>query len=521
MNLYLYGPPASGKSTVGRFLAQHTGFGYVDLDTLIETIAGKSIPEIFEREGETGFRRIEKAALERVTRVTNQIVALGGGALLDEENRRSVENSGMIFCLQAEMKTLKKRLSRDETQRPLLAEDQLNKLEQLLQKRKEHYASFRYQISTDQKTIADIAWEIQTLAGLFLVEGMGLPYEVRVVRNGFERIAEILTQKGFRGNLFVLTDENVAHHYLALLEDQLIDYGYKVSKMTLPPGEQTKTIETLQAIWTNMVEQGLDRSSTLVALGGGVVSDIGGFSSATFMRGIPWIVLPTTLLAMADASIGGKTGVNLPIGKNLVGAFHSPRFVLVDPQTLRTLPDQELRAGLAEVVKSAVIGDADLAEICLQGLDQVLQQLDEVVKRAMAVKIKTIQADPYEKGRRAVLNFGHTIGHAIECLSDYTLLHGMCVSMGMVAETRLAEELQLANPGLTEQIKLMLENLGLPVKIPTSFSAESLIQAMQTDKKKKEGTIRFALPIRIGEVKTGIAVENVALIRSLIHECQL
>ncbi|MGB9522034.1 MAG: iron-containing alcohol dehydrogenase, partial [Anaerolineales bacterium] len=299
MNLYLYGPPGSGKSTVGRYVAQHTGFGFVDLDILIETLAGKSIPEIFESEGEVGFRRLEKTALGKVTCCHNQVVALGGGALLDNENRKAVENSGIVFCLQAETQTLARRLHNDETQRPLLAEDQQNKLEQLLLKRKEHYASFRNQIVTDQKSVANIAWEIQTQAGLFLVEGMGLPYEVRVEKNSIERVGEILTQKGFRGQLFVLTDENVARYYLPTLEKQLTLTGFRVSTLVLPPGEQTKNMDTVQKIWTHMVEQGMDRSSTVIALGGGVVSDIGGFVSATYMRGIPWIVLPTTLLAMA------------------------------------------------------------------------------------------------------------------------------------------------------------------------------------------------------------------------------
>lgn len=520
MNLYLYGPPGSGKSTVGRYVAQHSGFGYVDLDVLIETMAGKSIPEIFENEGEAGFRRLEKSALEKVTCCHNQVVALGGGALLDNDNRRAVENSGIVFCLQAETQTLIRRLNSDETQRPLLANDQMNKLEELLIKRKDHYASFQNQIVTDQKSVSTVGWEIQTQAGVFLVEGMELPYEVRVENKCLERFGEILSQKGFRGQVYVLTDENVARYYLSTLEEKLSQKNFKISSMVLPPGEQTKNMDTVQKIWTHMVEQGIDRSSTLIALGGGVVSDIGGFVSATYMRGIPWIVLPTTLLAMADASLGGKTGVDLPSGKNLIGAFHPPRFVLADPQTLQTLAEQELRAGLAEVVKSGVIGDGELVNLCLQEFRQMHENLDQIVKRAMAVKIKIIQADPYEKGQRAVLNFGHTIGHAIESLSGYSLPHGLCVAIGMIGETRLAEELHLAQHGLSSSIQSILENLGLPIKIPAHYSAEALIKAMQTDKKKKEGTIRFALPIKIGKVKAGIVIEDANLIRRIIQECQ-
>jgi 3-dehydroquinate synthetase len=223
---------------------------------------------------------------------------------------------------------------------------------------------------------------------------------------------------------------------------------------------------------------------------------------------------------MVDASLGGKTGVDLPNGKNLVGAFYAPRYVLADPQVLSTLPELEMRSGLAEVVKSAVIGDVDLFDLCATGWENVLSNLGQIIQRSMAVKIKIIQDDPYEKRNRAILNYGHTVGHAIECLSKYSLPHGLCVAMGMVAETRLAVELNLAHSGLSETIKRVLNQLGLPNKIPASFLAEDVIAAMRSDKKKSEGSIRFSLPIKIGEVKSGFIIEDTQLLSSVLKECQ-
>jgi 3-dehydroquinate synthase len=245
-----------------------------------------------------------------------------------------------------------------------------------------------------------------------------------------------------------------------------------------------------------------------VALGGGVVGDLAGFAAATYMRGIPWVVLPTSLLAMVDSSIGGKTGLDLPLGKNLAGAFHAPSLVLADPQLLATLPEIELKNGLAEIVKHGVIADSDLFDLCGSGLEVVSQRLEEIVRLAMAVKVKFIQADPYEHGIRAALNFGHTLGHAIEKGSGYDIRHGEAVSIGMVYETRLSEKIGIARTGLVKEISGVLRGLGLPVDIPAGVDRDQLISDMQFDKKKMDGLIRFALPVEIGEIKTGVVVSK-------------
>jgi len=243
-------------------------------------------------------------------------------------------------------------------------------------------------------------------------------------------------------------------------------------------------------------------------LGGGVTSDLAGFAAATYLRGVRWVAAPTTLLAMADASLGGKTGFDLPQGKNLVGAFHPPCLVLADPQTLATLPQRELRAGLGEVVKAGLIADPNLFELCAQGWPVVSERLDEVVRRSMAVKVRIVQADPYERGRRTVLNLGHTLGHAVETASDYQLLHGEAIAIGLVAEARLAERLGLAHNGLAKRIAACLAGLGLPTEIPADLPPEAIIRAAMIDKKRIAGNLRFALPIHPGCVRVGVTVPD-------------
>jgi 3-dehydroquinate synthetase len=230
------------------------------------------------------------------------------------------------------------------------------------------------------------------------------------------------------------------------------------------------------------------------------------------------VVLPTTLLAMSDSCLGGKTGVDLPQGKNLVGAFHPPRLVLADPAVLSTLPDEEIRSGLAEVVKSGIIGDLLLFEICEQGRQAVNNRITEVVSRSMGVKIHVIQQDPYESGLREVLNLGHTLGHAVEKASGYQLKHGEAVAIGIAAETKLSTWLGMADTGLLERVERVLVGLGLPIVIPGSLSHREIQQHMKVDKKRISGKTRFALPVKIGEVTPGVIVEE-EMIWQLILSC--
>ncbi len=298
-----------------------------------------------------------------------------------------------------------------------------------------------------------------------------------------------------------MTDENVAKFHAEKLVASLNKAGFQPKVVTFAAGEEHKNLDTVSFLWKSFLENGLDRKSTVVALGGGVIGDMAGFAASTYMRGIDWVAVPTTLLSMVDASLGGKTGFDLPEGKNLIGAFHPPKLVLADAQLLTTLPEAEFISGLAEVVKHGIISDPELFSLCLRGLDWIKSNLEEIVRRAMAVKIKIIEEDPYEKGIRAALNLGHTVGHAVELVSKFELRHGEAVAIGMVVEAKYAEKIGLSNKGLSKMIENVLCDLGLPVDIPKDLPRAEIIRAMRRDKKKNANAIRFALPVEIGRVE--------------------
>ncbi|WKZ46463.1 MAG: 3-dehydroquinate synthase [Anaerolineales bacterium] len=480
-HIFLYGPSGSGKTTVGKALAEYLRLLFVDSDQIIETNAGMTIPQIVEAYGMTKLRDFETAALEQIVKDKESVIALGGGALLREENRALVEMRGKVILLKAELPTLIERLQNDPHERPLLADDLKSKLAEYLEGRKEHYNSFQRTIQVDGKTPEQISREIQTLVGRHRLSAMG-EYDVQVGQIGNLPY----------GNLIV-TDENVAKHHLK-------KFGVEKS-IVLPAGEEHKNLETVSRLWKAFLENGLDRKSVVIALGGGVIGDLTGFAASTFMRGIDWIAIPTTLLAMVDASLGGKTGFDLPEGKNLIGSFHPPRLVLADPSLLRTLSDRDLRSGMAEVVKHGIISDPELFALCANSLDWVKNNMEEIVKRAMAVKIRIIEEDPYEKGIRATLNLGHTVGHAVELASGFKLSHGEAVSIGMAVEARYAERIGVAKKGLTDEIEKILSGLGLPAKIPNALPRDQIIRAMRVDKKRNEKSIRFALPVEIGKIE--------------------
>ncbi|MBN1453235.1 MAG: 3-dehydroquinate synthase [Anaerolineales bacterium] len=507
MHIFLYGPSGSGKSTVGKLLSRALNLPFFDLDAEIEDAAGQSIPQMITGQGESAFRDAETIELQKVIFGANKIIALGGGTLLQDENRSLAETAGQVVLLVVDLPTLVERLSQDENERPLLAGELEDRLADLLECRREHYASFPLGVDASQAP-EQVAWDIQRLMGRYHLRGMGAGYDVIVQEGGIDQLGDMLKSRALGGPVLVISDMNVAQHYAGRVMKSLQATGYTASQLVILAGEAHKNLETVASLWRGCLEAGLDRKSTIIALGGGVVGDLAGFAAATFMRGCNWVAVPTTLLAMVDASLGGKTGFDLPEGKNLVGAFYPPRLVLADPDVLSTLPERELRAGLAEVVKHGVIADPGLFELCTQGWETAIARLPEVVRRGMAVKVKVIEEDPYERGIRAALNLGHTIGHAVELVSGFSLLHGEAVAIGMVAEARLAERLAVASPGLPDAIAESLIRLGLPVEIPEILDRAELIRAMRVDKKKTAGVVRFALPVRIGEVKVGVEIKD-------------
>jgi shikimate kinase / 3-dehydroquinate synthase len=512
MNLFLYGPSGAGKSTLGKKLARALNLSFIDLDSEIENRSGFKIPDIFASKGESAFRLLEHETLSTLILDTikgDAVIALGGGALLKPESRSLAESHGRVILLTTPFDVLLKRLTESNEKRPLVSDNPAQKLRNLLATRHEHYASFPLQIDTSSASPAKLVKQIQRQLGWFHVRGMGRHgYDVRVQPGGIDSLGAMLKARSLGGPVAVVSDSNVAPLYGERVLKSLSDAGYSVELVIFPAGEQNKTLETIAGFWQSFLSLGMDRKSTVVALGGGVTGDLAGYAAASYLRGVAWVGVPTTLLAMADSSLGGKTGFDLPQGKNLIGAFHPPHLVLADPETLSTLPERELRSGLAEVVKSGLIADKGLFEICSQGWEKVENRLDDVVRRSMAVKIEVIESDPYEKGFRAALNLGHTIGHAIELASGFELFHGEAIAIGMVIAAQMAEKRGVARPGLTDEIRGTLTGLGLPVDVPAGMNPESIIKAVGVDKKKASGKIKFVLPVRPGLVQVGVDVEG-------------
>ncbi len=520
MLVFLYGPPGVGKSTVGRHLAANLDWPLVDVDQVIETQAGKPIPEIFRTQGEPTFRALEAQALrdlvEKYAETPGAVLALGGGALLHEPSRRLVEAQGPVVLLQATPETLQRRIRRQRGQRPLLPGEDDQALRDLLARRTDHYASFPRRVEVDDLTPEDAAWEAQVQAGAFRLVMGGQPSTVIVREGALATLGgELAARFPRRPAVAVVTEERVGALYLDRVLEALREAGFPAHALTLPPGEATKAVAVLERVWGFFLEKGLDRHSVALALGGGVIGDLVGFAAATFMRGIPWVNLPTSLLAMVDASVGGKTAVNLPQGKNLVGAFHAPRLVVIDPAVLATLPEAEWRSGMAEVVKHAVIGDPALWQLVRQDLAGVQAQREELVRRALAVKVRVVAQDPFERGLRAVLNAGHTVGHAVEAAAGYALRHGEAVAIGLVAEARIAEALGLAEAGWADRLAQTLARLGLPTAPPADLPWETLAPYLARDKKRRAGQVRFALPCGVGDVRWGQQVPPDILRRSL------
>ncbi len=492
-HIFLYGPPGTGKSVIGKALAEKLRLPFVDLDCEIEKSAGKPISQMMKENGEDAFRDLESAVLQNIVSNEESVVAPGGGALLRDENRAFVESRGKVVLLMAELPTLLERLQKGNEQRPLLAGNLTSKLMSLLEKRKEHYASFPLKIHVDGKSVEQSARELQIVLGRYHLSAMG-EYDAIVGQ------VSNLTEFPMRSPIIV-TDENAAKFHLEKMESILQASGFEPKHVIVPAGEEHKNLGTVSRLWKVFLDNGLDRKSTVIALGGGVIGDMAGFAASTYMRGVDWVCVPTTLLAMVDSSLGGKTGFDLAEGKNLIGSFHPPKLVLADVEFLKTLPDAELISGMAEVVKHGIISDPELFYLCGRGSEWVKNNLEEIVKRAMAVKIKIIEDDPYEKGFRAALNLGHTVGHAVEWVSGFQLRHGEAVAIGMAAEAKLAERLTVAAKGLSDAVAESLSALGLPVQIPNDMPREEIIRVMRVDKKKNAMAIRFALPAEIGKVE--------------------
>lgn len=328
-------------------------------------------------------------------------------------------------------------------------------------------------------------------------------YDVIIEAGSLDRLGEHVRQSAPAHRYVIISDSTVAHIYGERVRGSLEQAGASATLIEFPAGESSKNVDTWQSLSERMLHAGLGRDACVIALGGGVTGDLAGFAAATFMRGIPLVQVPTTLLAMIDASIGGKTGVDTTAGKNLLGAFHQPRFVLIDPHTLRTLPAAQLRSGLAEAVKHGAIADAQyaqwLAASALSIFEHKTHTLVSLIARSVEIKAHFVSEDVHEQGARAALNFGHTIAHALEHVSGYALSHGDAVAIGMLVEAAAGEAAGVTEPGTSDQLRHIARTLGLPASVPAGMDTAAIVAATRTDKKTRAREQRYTLITRMGE----------------------
>ncbi len=500
-NIILTGFMGTGKTTVGRLMADKLNYQFIDTDHLIEDEIGCTIAEYFRTSGEDAFRRKESEVAQRLSQQEGLVISTGGRMMLDPGNAASLSSTGRVFCLVATPEEILERVSNDSHVRPLLqGANPLEHIVELLQQREKGYKRFS-QFTTSAKKPDDIADElsefVQGKRDLRLeISAPSLDYEF-IVGSGILPFVSSLAE--IQGQTAIITDERVAPRYAQ-------SCGQATTVISVPAGRQHKTLETAQRIYEQLLDAGIDRSGTIIALGGTVISELAGFIAATYMRGIDCVQCPTSLVAMVDTSIGGKTGVDLPHGKNVIGAFKQPKTVIADVATLQSLAPRAFASGMAEVIKHSLIADSDLLEKIESGNWKpaaggflAASSLQALVAQAIQVKINIIQEDPFDHGRRALLNFGHTFANAIEQLSGHSINHGEAVAIGMVIATRLSAELGHCDMNLLARIEKVLVSAQLPVRIPADMSAAEILAVMGSDKKKQHGRLNYILIEDIGK----------------------
>ena len=496
-NIVITGFMGTGKSTVAEIVARKLNRPFVDMDLEIETRAGFSITQIFRRQGEAAFRDMERQLVHELALRHGLVIATGGGALVNDANREMMGRHGLLICLNASKADIRARLSENQD-RPLAAD-----WERRLDARLGAYASIRHQIVTTGRTPADIAADILALAdgALYVRTPDGGGYPIHIGSGLLGRLVHDPESAGLACHVVVVTNETVAPLY----GERLVSSLPNANLIVVRDGEPHKNLDTVRGIYDDMIKLGADRRTTLVALGGGVIGDMAGYVAATYMRGIPLLQIPTTLLSMVDSSVGGKVGVDLPQGKNLIGAFKQPRRVIIDTDVLATLPELQWRCGMAEVIKHGLIAQPAL-------LDPDLWRPEEaayLLRQAVQVKIDIVEIDPYENGIRAHLNLGHTFGHAIEKSTNYAVPHGEAVAIGVMKAALLSRNLGFIGHDLVEQIQKTLWQIGLPTDI--ALDPYRWYDAMSTDKKWQSGTSRLVVLKGLGEaaVVEGLPREDI------------
>lgn len=559
--IILVGLSYSGKSAVGRLIADRLGWPFIDTDDQAVALAGaKSIPAIFAEWGEVRFRGLESQSLGLACSRGKAVIATGGGIVLNGGNRAMLSGSGIVFWLDARPSTLHQRLLQDQQAnaspvvRPLVqGEDALAKITTLKEQRLPLYVSVAdWVVPTDYLTPEEVAEEVLRAYGrlrgrlrlptipvpeLALDAGEESPHAGASPSTGAGAVAVVATnggsypifvgpkllnglptrlkQLGLSSSTYLLTDEHVYAHYGERVKGLLQEHGFSVRDYVIPAGEQSKRLDIVEGIYHWLAAQRAERSHTIIALGGGVVGDLAGYVASSYLRGMPYVQAPTTLLAMVDASIGGKTGVNLAEAKNLVGAFYQPQMVLIDVELLRTLGVRELTEGWAEVIKHALIRDPALLEEMESNVERLTtldtRSVAHTVAVSAAIKAEVVSQDERESGVRAILNYGHTIGHGLEAATGYQgFLHGEAVAVGMMGAARISQRMGLLSEPEVERQRRLLEAFGLPTRCP-GVDLDGVRAAMALDKKVQDKKQRWVLLTRLGEatVRDDVPVEVV------------
>ncbi len=521
--IILTGFMGTGKTTVGKLLAENLGYRFIDTDELIESRNNRSISDIFQELGEEVFRNMERAIVREIAELDSVVISTGGRLMLDPENVNALSLNSRVLCLVATPDEILDRVIDDTShKRPLLAvPNPKERIVELLQERNNEYLQFP-QIVTDEKKPADIARGlvefVHTNPKSLVIEHPQKNYEF-VVGAGLLPFIRQLT--GAEGEIVIITDEAVK----ALYGPSCASIGHIIE---IPSGRQHKSLATVQLVYDQLLEKGFDRTGNIIALGGSVVGDIAGFVAATYMRGVNFIQCPTSLISMVDTSVGGKTSIDLPQGKNIIGVYKQPIKVIADVATLQTLHQSDFASGMAEVIKHGLVAESNLLEQVEQGhwaknwdrSPSYIGELQRLVAQAIQVKINIVQADPFEQGQRSILNLGHTFAYAIEQVSNNAYRHGEAVSMGLVAATTMSVRLGFCDISLKKRLEVILKSVNLPTRVPSNLKPDALLQSMQRDKKKQAGQLRFILISRIGHafVSDGVSEEVILDTISAVSE---
>lgn len=501
----LSGFMATGKTTLGPALARRLGVPFLDTDAEIERRTGSSVPALWKQEGEARFRQREgELVQELLSTETPRVLGFGGGTVTVKRTRRLALDRAVVVTLTASPETILARTP-DFSTRPNLAvgNDPLARVRELLEARAEAYAECHLSLSTEGLDVESL---VDALVALVERDPLAVPlgtrsYAIDVCRGEPLRLTDAIARCA-PSSVVLVTDSNVQRARGAAIEAALGPLAFEGVRVTLPHGERHKTLAAASTVWDAALGAGIDREALVVAVGGGVVGDVAGFAASVMLRGVRVLQVPTTLLSMVDASVGGKTGVDHPTGKNMLGAFHQPSGVVADLAHLETLPVRERRSGLAEVVKIGLTSDAALLDAVEASSAKLAagdaEALAPIVRAAIATKIRVVRDDEREAGLRALLNLGHTVGHALEAHGHYEKwLHGEAVALGTLAELAVGERLGMTPPDLRKRAEAILGALGLPLHVePAEMSAAWSYVA--SDKKRSHGEMRIPVVTAAG-----------------------